>query len=237
MDARQIALNEPIAACAVQLPRGVHMKYQATRFSAALALVAFLSPVRAGEGAGDHAWVIIDLRPREEREGTGLTPLTGACNEDVYRIADVASNPLKVAALKAALTGQLGSAGDGKTLTVLNWTIYYNKQREGGEPWAKIVGVGGFPIPGKDQGKLPGSKCSRQESAGGWFERSEVTGKYSPLVSVFEGTFAGTPVGVRIVHSPRRKLEGKFKGGAVDSQALLDCVHETADALIAIIAR
>ena len=213
------------------------MKYQVTRFSSALALVALFSPLIAKEGPGDHALVVIDLRPREEREGTGLAPLTGKCNEDVYRIADVASIPLKVAALKSALSGQLGSAGEGKTLTVLNWTVYYNKQLEGGEPWAKIVGVGGFPIPGKDQGKLPGSKCSRQQSAGGWFERSEVTGKYSPLVSVFEGTFAGTPVAVRIVHSPRRKLEGKFKGGATDSQAVLDCVHETADALSAIIPR
>jgi hypothetical protein len=30
--------------------------------------------------------------------------------------------------------GALGLAGDGKTLTVLNWSIYYNKQVSGGGP-------------------------------------------------------------------------------------------------------
>jgi hypothetical protein len=213
------------------------MTHLAPRISAALALLTSFLPPMAQERAGDKALVIIDLRPREEREGDGLTPLTGACNEDVYRIADAASNPLKVAVLKSDLNEQLGSAGGGKTLTVLNWTVYYNKQREGGQPWAKIVPVGGIPLPGKDQGKLPGSKCTRQESAGGWFDPSEVTGKHSPLISVFEGTYAGTPVGVRIVHSPRRKIEGKFKGGTHDSQAVLDAVHETAKALGAILPR
>ena len=213
------------------------MKHPVTRFSAALALAASLAPVMAEEGTGDDALVVVDLRPKEERAGTGATPLTGECNLGVYRIADVASNPFKVAALQADVAAQLGSAGEGKTLTVLNWTLYYNTQREGGQPWGKIVGVGGLPIPGSNntQDKFPGSKCSPQESAGGWFDRTEVTGKNSPLISVFEGTFAGTRVGVRIVHSPRRKLAGKFDGGATDSRAVLDAVHETADALVAIL--
>lgn len=187
------------------------------------------------EPASGHALVVIDLRPKEERAGTGLTPLAGECNRDVYRIADVASNPPKIDAMKSGLAGKLGRAADGKTLTVLNWTIYYNKQLEGGQPWAKIVGVGGIPLPGNKQGKLPGSKCTRQESGGGWFDPSEVTGNHSPLVSVFEGTFAGTPVAVRIVHSPKRKLEGKFTGGAADTQAILDAVRETSEALAAIV--
>jgi len=215
------------------------MKYQATRLSAACALLACFSPVMAQERAGDNAVVIIDLRPREEREGAGLSPLPGACNEDVYLVADSASKPLKVAALQSEVARALGAAGEAKTLTVLNWTIYYNKQLYGGQPWGKIVPVGGIalpgiPLPGKNQGNFPGSKCSRQETSGGWFERSEVTGKYSPLVSVFEGTFAGSSVGVRIVYSPQRKL-GKFKGDTADSRAVLEAVHETAEALVAVL--
>jgi hypothetical protein len=210
------------------------MKYPATRIFAAIALLASLSPVLAQERAGDHALVVIDLRPPEEKAGAGLSPLTGACNEDVYRVADSASNPLKVAALQAELAKALGAAGEGKTLTVLNWTIYYNKQLYGGEPWLKIVPVGGIPLPGKDRGNFPGSKCARPETAGGWFERSEVTDKHSPLISVFEGTFAGNSVGVRIVHSPRRKL-GKFKSDAGDSRAVLDAVHETVEALVTVL--
>jgi hypothetical protein len=211
------------------------MKDLATRFAAALALLACCSPTLTQERARNHTLVVIDLRPQAERKGSGLTPLTGSCNEDVYLVADSASSPAKVAALQSELSKQLGSAGGGKTLTVMNWTIYYNKQLYGGQPGVKIVPGGGIPLPGNHQVSYPGSKCSRQESTGGWFERSEVTGKYSPLISVLEGTFAGHSVGVRIVYSPQRKLEEKFKGEAVDSLAVLAAVRETAEALVAVL--
>ena len=139
-----------------------------------------------------------------------------------------------MAALQSELSKQLGSAGDGKTFTVLNWTIYYNQQLYGGPPGAKFVSGAGIPLPGREKVGDPGSKCSRQESTRGWFDGSEVTGKYSPLVSVLEGTFAGRPVGVRIVYSPQRKLEGKFKGEVIDSLAVLATVRETAEALVAV---
>jgi len=216
------------------------MKHLATGFSAAIALLAYGSPGLAQERAGGHALIVIDLRPKEERRGSGLSPITGSCNEDVFLVADSASKPIKVIALQSELAKQLGSAGNDRTLTVLNWAIYYNKQLYGGQPWGKIVPAGGLPLPGiplpgKNQGNYPGSKCSRQESTGGWFERSEVTGKNSPLISVFEGTFAGQSVGVRIVYSPRRTLEGKFTGISGDSRAVLDAVHDTAEALAAVI--
>ena len=83
-----------------------------------------------------------------------------------------------------------------------------------------------------DKGKQPGSKCSQKESAGGWYEGKEVTGIYFPLVSEFSGTFGGKPVNVRVVFSPGRKLEGKFQGGELDTQALLDTVHKTAEQLV-----
>ena len=120
---------------------------------------------------------------------------------------------------------------------MLNWTVYYNKQLEGGQPWAKIVGVGGIPIPGKNPDKFPGSKCLRGGVRGRSVRAQRGHRQIFSAVSVFEGTYAGTPVAVRIVHSPKRKHQGKFTGGAADSRAVLDCVHETAEALIAIIPR
>jgi hypothetical protein len=213
------------------------MNFQATRSCAALALLAWLSPALSRDSAADQSLVVIDLRPAEEKQGKGLAPLTGECNADVYRIADTASNPAKVKALQADLAGKLGAAAGGSTLTVLNWTIYYNRQLYGGQPSTRILpmpGGAGIPLPGHPPGNYPGSKCSRQESAGGWFDRTEVTGKHSPLVSVFEGTFGGIPVGVRIVHSPQHDL-GKFTGDARDSAAVLAAVRETADALAAVL--
>ncbi len=54
---------------------------------------------------------------------------------------------------------------------------------------------------------------------------------YFPLISEFTGTFGGKPLTVRVVHSPTRKVEGKFTGGAVDTAELLATVHETVEAL------
>jgi len=42
---------------------------------------------------------------------------------------------------------------------------------------------------------------------------------------------------VRIVHSPHRKIAGKFEGGADDTEELLDAVRETAEALAMIIVK
>ena len=121
---------------------------------------------------------------------------------------------MKVELLKADLTEQMGLAGDGKTLTVLNWSIYYNKQVSGGgKGLLESVGIQGYSVPTKEEKKrLPGSKCSRKESAGGWYEGKESTTTYFPLISEFTGTYAGKALNVRVVYSPGRKLEGKFRG-------------------------
>jgi len=200
-----------------------------TRFIAALTLIACLQPAVAQEGAASEELVVIDLRPKDEREGFGLAPLDGKCNEDVFRIADVASDPLKVDALKADLSPLMGT--NGKTLTVLNWSIYYNKQVQKKGSMLEGVGIQGYTVPAEKKKKMPGSKCSEKESAGGWYEGREATTTYFPLISEFEGTFAGKPVSVRVVYSPPRKLTGKFEGAREDTDALLEAVHKTAEVL------
>jgi hypothetical protein len=202
------------------------------RLIAPLFLMAVQSLSPAQDAGTASELVVIDLRPKEERDGVGLTELTGKCNQNVFRIADVASDPLKVKVLKEDLARVLGLAADGKTLTVLNWSVYYNRSAErGGRPTLSNVGIQGYSIPGKKKEKQLGSKCSRDESAGGWYEAADVTTEASPLVSEFEGTFAGKPYTVRAVYSPRRKIEGKFEGDPGDTDALLEAVHLTAEAL------
>lgn len=211
------------------------MKYPLLRLLAALSLVSSLQCAMAQEEA--KPLVVIDLRPDEEKQGVGLTALTGKCNKDVFRIADVASDPLKIDALKADLIEQFGLSGDGKTLTVLNWSIYYNKQVNNGGSLFKGVGIQGYSLPGQGDEKKPGSKCSQKESAGGWYQGDEVTGVYFPLVSEFLGTFGGKSYNVRVVYSPHSKLPGKFTGAKEDTEALLGAVHQTTEALTAAIAR
>jgi hypothetical protein len=200
---------------------------RATRILGLLSLVAVTPPAFAQ--AEEKPLVVIDLRPKEETEGSALMPLAGKCNDDVFRIPDVASDPLKVDLLKADLEPLLGT--EGKTLTVLNWSIYYNRQvhKEGG--LLRGIGVQGYSVPTKDDKKKAGSKCSQKESAGGWYEAKEITSVYFPLISEFTGTFGGKPVSVRVVYSPTRKLPGKFAGEDADTQALLDTVHQTSEAV------
>lgn len=202
---------------------------RATRIFALLSLVAAMSPAMPQDE--DKPLVVIDLRPKEETEGSGLVQLSGKCNENVFRIPDVASDPLKVNILKGDLEPLLGTAG--KTLTVLNWSIYYNKQvhKDGG--LLKGIGVQGYSVPTADDKKKSGSKCSQKESAGGWYQAKEITSVYFPLVSEFTGTFGGKAVSVRVVYSPTRKLPGKFQGEDADTEALVDTVHQTSEAVAA----
>ncbi len=208
------------------------------KFVAALALFAILAPAMAQEPE-PKPLVVIDLRPKEEKGGFGLEALDGKCNKDVFRIPDVAADPMKVDMLKEDLTAAFSSMADGKTLTVLNWSIYYNKQVSGGgkKGMLESVGIQGYSVPtsGDSKKRLPGSKCSKKESAGGWYEGKESTTSYFPLISEFEGTYAGKPLSVRVVHSPGRKLEGNFKGEANDTEALVEAVHKTSEAVIAAI--
>jgi hypothetical protein len=210
------------------------MKKRVTWMIAPLFLFAFQQSLLAQDAASKEL-VVIDLRPPIEKEGTGLSPLSGKCNKRVFRIADVASDPLKVDVLRADLAQQLGMASDGKTLTVLNWTVYYNKSAGGGGAKLSNIGIQGYAIPGSKKEKQLGSKCSREESAGGWYQASDVTTTGAPLVSEFEGMFAGKPYSVRAVYSPRLKLVGKFQGDPDDTEALLEVVHKTAEALAAAI--
>jgi hypothetical protein len=202
----------------------------AIRLAAALSLVACVPPALAQDEDNAKPLVVIDLRPKEETEGSGLTALTGKCNEDVFRIADVASDPLKVEVLKQDLEPLTITAG--KTLTVLNWSIYYNKQVQKKASFLSGVGIQGYGVP-KDKSKQPGSRCPKKESAGGWYEGKEVTGVYFPLISEFEGTFGGKPVSVRVVYSPNSKLAGKFEGDQADTAALIDVVHQTSESVAA----
>ena len=208
------------------------MKKLLAQLIAPLLMFAFQQPLPAQEAAAPAELAVIDLRPQEEKDGIGLLPLTGKCNKDVFRIADVATDPIKVEALRAGLAEQLGLASDGKTLTVLNWSVYYNKQTPGGS-FLESVGIQGYDLPAgkkKEKGGA-GSKCSQKESAGGWYLGSEVTTIVPPIISEFAGTYGGKPFNVRVVHSVHRKIEGKFKGAADDTEELFKTVSETAEAL------
>jgi hypothetical protein len=207
------------------------MKTRLTLTIATLFLATHQRPLLAQEMPAAQL-VIVDLRPPEEKEGTGLAALEGKCNKDVYRIADVATDPLKVDLLRDDLSNVQWVQG--KTLTVLNWSIYYNKQVQAkGGGLLKSVGVGGYNIPtAQKKERRAGSRCTQRDTAGGWYDGSEIHSVYYPLISEFAGTYGGKPFKARVVYSPSAKLTGKFEGATDDTQALLELVHQTSEAVV-----
>ena len=87
-------------------------------------------------------------------------PSSGKCNEDVFRIPDVASDPLKVEVLKADLSPLMSTSG--KTLTVLNWSIYYNKQVQKKGSMLDGVGIQGYTVPAEKKKKSPEANAQRR---------------------------------------------------------------------------
>ena len=199
--------------------------------SMAILWLAVLTDAHAQNADETTELVVIDLRPEEEKAGHSLTPLTGKCNKNVLRIADVATDPSKIQVLTEDLRSMLGQLGHGKTLTVLNWSIYYNKQVQVSGGGLSGIGVQGYSLPGKKKERKAGSICSREETAGGWYTASELSSVYFPLVSEFTGTLGGKLIRARVVHSPGNRLEGEFTGGASDMQHLIETVHDTAAAV------
>ena len=193
-------------------------------------LPLLIAPGAFAQDTAAKPLTVIDLRPPEEKAGHALAELPGKCNKDVYRIADVASDPSKIDVLAEDMRSYLGEGGHGKTLTVLNWSIYYNKQvqKSGG---LGNIGLQGYSLPGKKKERKAGSLCSARESAGGWYEADELTSVYFPLISEFEGTVSGKVVRVRVVHSPNVRLAGEFTGDSADTEHLVATAHETAEAI------
>ncbi|HEU4780355.1 MAG TPA: hypothetical protein VFS58_10790, partial [Steroidobacteraceae bacterium] len=110
-----------------------------------------------------------------------------------------------------------------------------NMQSGHGGSKLQSVGIQGYTLPTKTKEAKVGSKCSQKESAGGWFQRSDVTTSHPPIISEFVGTYGGKPFNIRVVHSVRRTIEGKFAGAEDDTEELLETVNETAEALAAAI--
>ncbi len=79
-----------------------------TRLIASLFLVRIPAAAPAQEAASPRSSWSSTCGRRKRRTGLGLLPQSGKCNKDVFRIADVASDPLKVEALQA---GSLAATG------------------------------------------------------------------------------------------------------------------------------
>ena len=92
----------------------------------------------------------------------------------------------------------------------------------GGSPGSSSVGVQGYYDSRQEEreaSRAASARARNRPAAGTQAAKSRPSSP--PLVSEFAGTFGGKPFNMRVVHSPRRKIEGKFKGDADDTEDLL----------------
>ena len=197
-------------------------------------LLAFQQPVLGAGRRRPASWWSSTCGRRKKRTASGSRELTGKCNKDVYRIADVASDPLKVEVLRADLAQQSGLAGDGKTLTVLNWSIYYNKQATGGGPkLERRRHPGLLRSPARRRKSEPGSKCSQRgvgrrlvsarRSHDQWFRRSSRNSREPSAAS--RSTCASS---TRARREDRGQVQGRRER---HRRSCSTTVHKTAEAL------
>lgn len=177
---------------------------------------------------------VIDSRPEEDKENDEVTQNAMSCSFLVFRVGDSATDPSKVKVLEADLEANPALALDGKTLEITSWAIYQNRQA--GMRY-KSSGLLPYLLATEEDKKKMGARCKRHKTKHGWYDGSEVTTLANPLVSEFHALYDGRSIFVRTVYSPAQELKGKFKGDPLDTEATLQAIHKTAEALATALAK
>lgn len=172
---------------------------------------------------------VVDSRPEEDKENGMVTQNAMSCSFPVRRVGDDATSPSKVKVLEADLEQRPDLAIDGKTLEITSWAIYQNRQA--GMRY-KSSGLLPYLLATEEDKKKMGARCKRHKTKVAWYDGSEVTTIVHPLISEFQGIYDGRPIAVRIVFSPQKDLKGKFEGDPADTEAALQAIHKTVEALV-----
>jgi len=175
----------------------------------------------------DHAigtsFTITDKRPEKESQWEALSHLVTSCDYGVHRLGD-ATIPAPLTILKSDLAQALGTHLAGKSLTVLHYEIYSNNSYElRNGVYSHHYGLMYDFMSGM------GSSCKQEETTGGWYQASEVTTPYSPIVIEISGELDGRKFEVRSVYSPEHPIPTKFFDKPENAAELLNSLHKAND--------
>lgn len=157
---------------------------------------------------------VLDERPAEARRTHSLSIWVTDCNYAVRSLGDDRFASDRLARLESDLVSALGDALDGQRLVVRSYAIYLNR-RGVNEAGAVQAGFGGGIIAGAIASQIsPGGnapvslrpKCEEERMRGGWFQTSELTNNFSPLVTELDVSLGEEAYSVRSVLSPAVEL-------------------------------
>jgi hypothetical protein len=169
-------------------------------------------------------FTVADERAEPDKKQKMLSYAITSCDYGVQRLGDK-KTPDRIGALHDDLVALKGAALEGKTLKVSRYHIYFNNSAVlRGMVYPQYTGL----IP--ELMKEHGTNCPREKAGGGWFDLSELTGPYSPLILDVEANLDGVPHSVRVVFTPPRQLPGNFKKPE-DATDLLAAMRKAAEAL------
>ena len=196
--------------------------------------MACLQPVLAQEDI--KPLVVIDLRPSEEKEGNGLLPLAGQVQQGRLPHRRRGHRPAQGGRAQVRSRPRPSATpAVARRFTVLDWSIYYNQQVQKSGGLLDSVGIQGYDMPAKDKSKKPGSICSQQG-----IRRRLVQGRRSSPAVLPADLGVHRHLCRQARHRAHgvfaaRQARGKFQGDPGDTEALLDAIHKTSEAVIAAI--
>jgi hypothetical protein len=148
---------------------------------------------------------IQDQRDPKETKQKILSLMITSCDYGVYRLGEKKA-PGRFEALRKDLLELKGAALAGKSFTISRYNIYFNNA-------IPLRGMTFSQFGGAlfDMLKEKGVNCPKEKTGPGWFELSEVTGPFSPLIVDFDASLDGIAHHVRVVHTPSLAMFGSFK--------------------------
>ncbi len=165
-----------------------------------------------------NPWTVIDQRAEAEKEDHFLSLFAHSCDYGIKQVGDERTSPPRIAILRADLSRELGDAGN-KTISIQHYVIYFNKG-------LALLKSGPFSGGLIGQGEIAHRQaCKKEDTTAGWFDPSEVSTPFSPIIVEISATMGDRPLVVRSVYSPNGELNGAF-GEPEEASALFAAMRQ-----------
>lgn len=175
--------------------------------------------------AADKRVNIVDARPDIEKKSEFLSLLITQCDYGIRRIGDEVTRPSRIELLQSDLSQALGQGIHGKSLRLTHYTIFLNM---GATLRRNTYGTNSGLVTSIMEGM--GSRCSREQTSGGWYASSELTAPYSPIIIEISVLVDGVEKSIRMVYSPAKELDMKFSD-PLAGKTLFDAMRKANRAL------
>lgn len=160
--------------------------------------------------ASEVQLTVIDARSAREREDYRLSNNILDCSYGVYNIRDGIPGFDRIAQLQREVSASLGDAALGQELTVRRYVLFWNAAALETSR-AVSAGFGGGAIAGAiANGVTARPRCARERMPnGGWFDPTELSNNFGPLIAEISVEYAGHTYEVRSVYSPVQEIDAR----------------------------